>query len=270
MDSLKRVCVLALMSAFVSAICFASSVDEEDRRYQAVVAYWEWSNYWDPNGVDFPGVRFRTGLSFAAVVFFSSSPSEVEPYWGFCSRSVSVCQAYWALKDGSITRAASTVMRVSETNEQALTRFREQGFDEAIRPPNQKGLVLVPPSQDTKRTTHPRASDTLRVLRKKVTLKKLGIPEATRLRRRNRFVEEWVKSLGPPDKCRATVPFADERSFVVPVLTECPQEKSIMFMRRVVDEWVATPGGCLRLQGPEVEPVEVRIRTHASLVINPK
>ena len=264
-----RVCVLVLLFTFLNSSCAASTEDDEKKRYQAVTAYWKWGNYWEPNGVDFPGVPFQSGLSFAAIVMFSPFPSEVEPYWGFCSKVISVCQAYWALKDGSIARASGIVMRAGETSEQAFDRFREQGFEEAISLPLPGGLFLGSPSPDRNRVSVPpsgSASASLRVLRKTVTLGKLDMPEATRLRRRNRFVEDWVKS-GPPSECRVTVPFADERSFVVPVLSECPQEKSIMLMRREGDEWVATPGGWIRIQAQVTEPIEDRIRAHASLVI---
>ena len=268
MDSLNRVCVLVLLFTFLNSSCAASTEDDEKQRYQAVTAYWKWGNYWEPNGVDFPGVPFQSGLSFAAIVMFSAFPSEGEPHWGFCSKVIGVCQAYWALKDGSIARASGIVIRAGETSEQAFDRFREQWFEEAISLPLPGGLVLVAPAPDPNRVAIPpsgSASGSLRVLRKTVTLGKLDIPEATRLRRRNRFVEDWVK-LSPPNECRVTVPFADERSFVVPVLTECPQEKSIMFMQRVGDEWVATPGNWVRIRGPRKEPIEDRIRSHASLV----
>ena len=274
MDSPNRVCMLVLLFTFLNSSCAASTEDDEKKRYQAVTAYWEWGNYWDTLGIEFPNASFRPGLSFDATVFFSSSLSKFdsEPSWGFCAKALLVCQAYWALKDGSIARASSIVMRAGETSEQAFDRFRDQWFEEAISLPRPGGLFLVAPAPDPNRIAVIPAAPafvSLRVLRKTVTLGKLGIPEATRLRRRNRFVEDWVK-LSPPNECRVTVPYADERSFVVPVLTECPQEKSVMFMQRVGDEWVATPGNWVRIRGQRKEPIEDRIRAHASLVIHPQ
>ncbi len=266
---MNRVFALALVVTLLS-FRSAAAYTVEEKRYKAVRDYWEWGNYWDTLGIQFPNASFRPGLSFDATVFFSSSLSKFdsEPSWGFCAKALRVCQAYWALKDGSIARASGIAMRAGETSEQAFDRFREQWFEEAISLPLPGGLVLVAPAPDPNRVAIPpsgSASGSLRVLRKTLTLGKLDIPEATRLRRRNSFVEDWVKS-GPPGECRVTVPFADERSFVVPVLTECPQEKSIMLMRREGDEWVATPGGWIRIQPQDTEPIEARIRAHASLV----
>lgn len=273
MDSLNRLTAIAIAAALLDSCRPATSADEEQKNFQAVRTYWEWGNYWDTLGLDFPGASYEPGLSFEATVFFSAPGTasfDTQPVWGFCARKLLVCQAYWAARDGSISHSTHTMLRVRESAEQAFERFRRQGFIDSAEPRPAGGLVLVPPAPNPpghSLTPSESSSGVMGVQRKLLTLAALGIPEATRLRRRNQFVESWVRSLGPSSDCRTTVPFADERSVVVPVLTECIGEMSIMNMRREGDEWVATPGGWIRLQKSGQEPVEGRIRRHASLIV---
>ncbi len=179
-------------------------------RFAAVKRYWEWSSYWGIDGLDFPLAGYRPGKSFRALIFFSEEILLGDPYWGFCSRDLGVCQAYSAWPDHSVYDARATRMKPSETEESALKRFRKQEFrsDEeakaiALIGPRVPRLLLEPPEgQGTKAgpitpdsATSP-YENRVRTVAATITLPDLGVPEVIRRRSANRFVENEILAQG--------------------------------------------------------------------------
>lgn len=70
-------------------LVIGSQVAYAEDRFTAVKHYWEWSAYWGFEGLDFPLAQYRAMTSFKALTF---SADYGGLYWGFCSKSLGVCQ----------------------------------------------------------------------------------------------------------------------------------------------------------------------------------
>jgi len=244
-------------------------------RFAAVKRYWEWSSYWGIDGLNFPQAVYSPGKSFRALVFFSEEVRPGEPYWGFCSQELAVCQAYSAWPDHTVYEARGTRMGKAETEEAGLKRFRQQQFlshqegTDLSGPPGPH-LLAGPPGGTTAgggASTGSSYENRVRTMVQAITLPALGVPEAIRRRSANRFVEDVIRAQGKGE-CTVIVPFADVHSPLVPVLSLCPGERGIQFMRKDGDEWVATAGGWMTSEDifRQFEPL---IQKHASLTVKP-
>jgi hypothetical protein len=246
-------------------------------RYKAVTRYWEWSNYFGPDGLDYPGARYRPGRSFDVLVFFVENFSFGGPYWGFCSRDLQVCQSYFAEPDHSVFSSSAIRMHANETEAAALARFRQQDFASAQEaeaemlysngprllgaPPGE--IAIIEPSASSDESPEPLQTSVQRIL-----LPKLGIPGAVRNRQKNDFIESAIQAhanIHGVSSCTTTVPYADEHAFAVPVLIDCPDERGIQFWIKHENEWNPTAGGWM--PQPEVyRQFAPRIRRHASYI----
>lgn len=244
-------------------------------RFAAVKRYWEWSAYWGIDGLDFPQATYRPGRSFRALVFSSDNVQLGKAYWGFCSRELSLCQVYSTWPDHTVYQARGTRMRKVETEAVALKRFQEQEFLSDQEAKNISGLQGVhllagPPDGTANGRDAPTASadeNALRTTVQTIKLPALGDPEAIRHRSANRFVDDWIRAQGK-GKCTVIVPYSDVHSPLVPVLSLCPGEHGIQFMRKDGDEWIATAGGWMTNEDI-VRRFEPLIRNHASLTVRP-
>lgn len=167
-------------------------------------------------------------------------------------------------------------MNKGETEQAALRRFQGQDFasdQEAAAlgtVPREPRLILGIPEHKggpDKAASSNSFGNRLRVSAQTITLPALGIPEAIRQRRTNRFVEDLIRSQGKGG-CMVVVPFADLHSPLVPVLSLCPGRRGIQFMRKDGDSWAPTAGGWMT-DDETLRRFEPLIRKHASLTIMP-
>ncbi|MBY0507420.1 MAG: hypothetical protein K2X03_26135 [Bryobacteraceae bacterium] len=179
-----RVASIALLTLLAGTPGCQTVPVEDSNRYRTVKNYWEWGNYWDTLGLDFPKATYRPGASFRALVFSSQTVNDAEPFWGFCGVAAGVCQAYWTRTDSVIEVSSATLIRPNETNEQAFQRFQRQSF------------------REEEEAAGPTAGPRVLTETRNVTLPNLGVPEATRLKRRNSFYRE----LGQVESARLRVP----------------------------------------------------------------
>ena len=245
-------------------------------RVPAVERYWEWSAYWGPGGLDFPEAKYRSGRTFRALTFASQVAGGGGPYWGFCSRELGVCQAYFAWADHTVYQSGFTRLRVNESERSALDRFQSQEFlsdEEASGLIEQRDLprlfLLELPEGHTFEDESSSGNDENHLWTREdsITLPALGLPEAIKRRSANHFVEELIRAQGKGE-CTVIVPFADSHSPHVPVFSDCPGEKGIQFLRKDDDGWIATAGGWMT-DRRTLRRFEPRIRKHASLTVTP-
>ena len=253
------------------------------KRFDAISNYWEWSSYFGVDGLDFPLAKYREGSSFSALVFLDDYPLDrtgygsSEGYWGFCSLEIRVCQAYNADSNGAVKQAHGTKMRSGETEEQALARFRMQGFEQEWAGPAPVSKTQ-PSSQGTggPPTIDPLAGPvsvdpyTIRTIRRRVTLPTLGIPSAIRSKLSNSKAESEVKRVmyepNSRSGCTIVVPFADNRVGNLPVLVDCPKGTSVTVMSKHHDDWFFTHGGVVEGKAT-IDRLASRIRASASLTL---
>jgi hypothetical protein len=231
----------------------ASQTNEDERRFERIKNYWEWSSYFGVDGVDFPAGRYQEGKTFRAVVFFDSLPSAV--YWGFCSKELGICQAYFGHEDGTIFKATGIRVSENETDESALKRFQDWGFSDRPSPSPHTGYDIHD-------------------LHEIVSLPKLELPEAVIHKTRNTKLEQAVREqlYTPSAPCTITVPFAGEHIFEVPILTECSTRSDINFASRSESGTFSfSHGGYVEGSWGKsiVTRLAPRIRANASLVLKP-
>jgi hypothetical protein len=228
---MKCVCLMVALSSL--AIGSAQQTDDDEARFEAVKQYWEWSSYFGLDGLDFPSLKYQPGMNFQAVIFFDQMPTGnpkgwySSAYWGFCSTEVGICQAYGGDWEGTVQQARGTKIRQGENLEVALKRFRESGFSSDEDGPPAPPTVLVSPPVNPSTTrgglalTQPSSGDAydIRTRRGRISLPKLDLPAAVRLRISNADAEQAVKVLYDPPKARCTtiVPFADEHAPYIPI-----------------------------------------------------
>lgn len=237
-----------------------SQQQEAGERFAAVQRYWEWSRYWSPDGLDFPGTVYWPGKAFRALVFYTNDEAHHTPFWGFCSKELGICQAYSAWQDRSVYRANSMRLQKGETETRAILRFQRTGFvsDQEFKA-SRAWLGLAPSKEDD--------VDPLETVQQTIHLPALDVPQAIRRKIENQDVENWVRSM-PPGDCTVIVPYSDDRAPMVPVLFLCPQESGVQFLTKYWDHWAPTAGGWFQ-QKKMLQVFAPRIKKYASLILNP-
>src|SRR5262249_628330 len=129
---MKSVRVLrSVMPAAMILLILGAKAASADERFDAVKRYWEWSAYWRLEGLDFPLATYKPGLTIKALVFRSAETRtnlSFQPYWGFCSITLGIWQAYSAWGNSTVFAAQATRIRPGENEQSALMRFERQEF----------------------------------------------------------------------------------------------------------------------------------------------
>lgn len=258
--------VAVVFSLLSCESCVGQPQSSSSIRFQNVRRFWEWSQYWGVNGLEFLGADYPKSNLKVRAVTFASKPAfpSVYPYWGFCSEQLRVCQAYNAWEDGVVYLGAGIKLAQGESGMDGYTRFLNRRFHGDDSGPLEN---LWPEPGDP--------SIEIAVTVETLGFQPLREPGSVRLKTRNLRAEQayflGLKQAGvsPETTCVTTIPFSDEYAPSIPILTECPDFTSIQVFRRSAMEWVFTVGGSLT--HPEgISRLRNRILSNAALKLGPR
>lgn len=253
MQALRLLSALArALFAILGLMLFAQADDDAQReitqRQKLVFKFWEWTNFWGIDGVEFPEASYTPGKRISGLQFYSAEVSPGLPCWGFCSSQMGVCQACFVRLDGVVLIGKAIRLYKGESEVRGFNRFRAQQFMNALEARLGRETLDLRMKIDASGQSHTsklsqdsRATDQLiRTWKGPLRFPVLSTPLEVLRRKSNERVQALVKKAGAGN-CEVLVPYADEETPYLPVVSTCPNESGVQFWRKENNDWAAAP-----------------------------
>ena len=240
MFAIRRLsCCLAL------ALAACARNDAATRRFESLVEYWRWNNYWA--GTTYLGQKYVPGRSVRLLMFWHDrEPPDGNDQWawsliGFCSEDLNVCQAY-----PNVTTALPTgEMEIGGLNSRAaFQKFVNEKLHNGDGIPRERSLTI----------------DEFATQEISVVLPNLDPPRPIRNREERVKLNEEVQDLLKPLGCQGPsgitkphllIPYYGDTDPAIFVYRECgpevePPRVSVAVTRREEGIWYVSAMSLIR------------------------